>query len=109
MVFWDGVAGVQKQACAGTHAADVLTLAASERGDTVFAAGVDSKVVMLSRRQDKVNKYPRVRVCACTSYCIVTYAWSRDRDQISFFFFVRRTMGRVGRVGGVQLAARAHT
>lgn len=46
--FWDGAMGALKQSF-WVHEADVLALAASAAGDTVFASGVDSKLVCLRR------------------------------------------------------------
>ena len=77
--FWDGEHGTMHQSFKA-HEADVLALASTPAGDAVFAAGVDSKVALLTRIAAEGEEQGQDALAPMSSWAVAGYKRAHTHD-----------------------------
>lgn len=103
--FWDGALGTLKQSFS-VHEADILALEAGPMGETVFASGVDSKLVCLKRQpssqQQQKQQHQHQRVEASNGTWVATASNRAHSHDVRALALVRKSSGRQEGGGGRQ-------
>ena len=94
--FWDGALGTLKQSFS-VHEADVLALEAGPMGETVFASGVDSKLVCLRRQpSSQQQQQQQQQMEAANGKWVVTASNRAHSHDLRALALVRKSSGRQG-------------